>query len=121
MAQLLIKRKSYTRKSYTRKDGTRVKATQVPSSTFKVKDRGKPGRTPESQRFYHPKVRTGWSKDLSQKVRIAKVVEAHKGDILASARGLQALANVTTDRETKLKARTDAKVLFKRYANIGRS
>lgn len=99
-----------TRKSYTCSDGARVKG-----STYKIKDRGARGKTPRGRRWYEPKVHTGWSKDLSQKVRIAKVVRAHKGDLLASARSLQALANVTTDATTKRLARADARVLYERY------
>jgi len=106
MTRLLIKRKSYTRR-----DGTRVKAT-----TYYARDRGEPGRTPKARRWYEPTVETGWRKDLPQRTRIARMVRAHGGDLLASARALQALANVTTDRETKQKAQADAKLLFRKYA-----
>ena len=99
-----------TRKSYTRSDGTLVKG-----STYNTMDRGAKGRAPKSKRWYRPSVHTGWSKDLSQKARVAKVVRAHKGDLLASARALQALANVTTDPTTARLAGADAKVLYKRY------
>lgn len=102
------------RKAYVRSDGTRVRA-----ATYKAKGRGAKGRTPESGRWYSPRVRTGWSKNLSQKVRIAKVVRAHKGDLLASARSMQALANVTTDKETKILAHRDARVLYQRHAKGG--
>ena len=98
------------RKAYTRKDGTRVK-----SSTFKVKDRGAKGRTPKSEQWFEPSVKTGWSKDLAQSTRINKVVRAHGGDLLASARSMQALANVSTDAETSRKAKSDANILFKRH------
>jgi len=120
MAKLLIKRRAYHRRSYVRKDGTPVRASDVPASSFKVKDRGAPGRTPKSQRWFSPQVRTGWSKDLSQKVRIARVVRAHKGDLLASARSLQALANVSTDSATQRKAQSDAGILFKRHRGTGK-
>ena len=39
-----------TRKSYVRKDGTMVKG-----STYLTKDTGKPGKTPEREKFYHPR------------------------------------------------------------------
>jgi hypothetical protein len=42
--ELTVRRKPYHRKGYTRKDGTYVKPSHVPASTFKVKDRGLPGR-----------------------------------------------------------------------------
>lgn len=104
-----------TRKAYTRKDGTRVKAT-----TFKIKDRGAKGRTPKAERWFEPGVETGWSKDLKQSTRISRVVRAHKGDLLASARSMMALANVTTDSETRRKSKSDANILFKRYKKTGR-
>ncbi len=110
--KLRVSRKAYTRKSYVRKDGTRVKATKVPSSSFSVKDKGKKGRTPKGERWYHPKVETGWEKDMPVEARRRRVLRAHKGDTLSSARGMQALANVTTDRETKSRARADALYFF---------
>ncbi|MDG6912627.1 MAG: hypothetical protein JRN35_06040 [Nitrososphaerota archaeon] len=115
------KRKGYTRRAYTRADGTRVKAahvgpSSVPMGTFTVSDRGKPGRTPKSQRFYHPKVKTGWHKDSPLACRRAKVLRAHKGDNLSAARAMQALANVTTDRMTKEEAQLDANYFYNRYS-----
>jgi len=41
---LLVRRKGYYRKAYTRKGGIRVKATRVKPTTYRIKDRGKPGR-----------------------------------------------------------------------------
>ena len=83
--------------------------------TYKVKDRGKPGKTPERERWFAPTISTGWSKSLPRAKRINLTVKAHKGDLLASARSLRALANITTDRETKQKASADAAILFARY------
>lgn len=105
MAKLLVRRKSYTRK-----DGTRVRAT-----TYKVGDKGKRGLTPKSERWYTPKVHMGWRKDVPQAERIRKALSTHKGDLLATARSLQALSNVTADVETKRKAKRDASLLFTRY------
>jgi hypothetical protein len=98
-----------TRKSYTRKDGTVVKET-----TYYTEDKGKPGKTPESQKFYHPKVEMNWHKDESQETRRANALKTHGGDELATARALQALANVTTDPETKKLAKADADYFFSR-------
>jgi hypothetical protein len=112
MGTLTVKRKPYKRKAYTRKGGIHVKAAKVPSASFKVKDRGKKGRTPKAQRFYHPKVKTGWEKGMPAEKRRRLVLRAHKGDKLATARGMQALANVTTDRPTRVAARADAKYFF---------
>jgi len=95
------------RKGYTRKDGTRVAPT-----TFKIKDRGEPGRTPEAEQWFEPKVHSGWKKGQPQSVRRAKVLKAHKGDELASAWSMQALANVSTDRDTAKKASEDADYFY---------
>lgn len=58
---------------------------------------------------------TGWKKDLPQQDRIDLVLASRDYDYLASARALNALANVTQDPETKRKARADAKKLFAEY------
>ena len=99
-----------TRKSYVRKDGTVVKGT-----TYYTKDKGKPGKTPESEKFYHPKVEMHWHKDQSVEVRRANALKAHNGNELATARALQALANVTTDPETSKLAKTDADYFFAKH------
>ena len=99
-----------TRKSYVRKDGTVVKGT-----TYYTKDKGKPGKTPESEKFYHPKVEMHWHKDQSVEVRRANALKAHNGNELATARALQALANVTTDAETAKLAKADADYFFSKH------
>ena len=105
MAQIKV-----TRKSYVRKDGTVVKGT-----TYYTKDKGKPGKTPESEKFYHPKVEMHWHKDQSVEVRRANALKAHNCNELATARALQALANVTTDPETGKLAKTDADYFFAKH------
>jgi hypothetical protein len=102
MAQIKV-----TRKSYVRKDGTVVKGT-----TYYTKDKGKPGKTPDSEKFYHPKVEMHWHKGQSAEVRRANALKAHSGNKLATARALQALANVTTDVETANLAKADADFFF---------
>lgn len=99
-----------TRKAHTRVDGTRVKA-----STFLIKDRGAKGRTPKSNQFFDLGVKTGWRKDLPADVRRRLVLKAHKGDLLAAGRSLQALANVTTDKRTKQLAGLDARFFFRKH------
>lgn len=42
---ITIHRKGYYRKAYIRADGTKVKRTWVPPSTYKIVDRGSPGKT----------------------------------------------------------------------------
>jgi len=118
MPKLRVHRKGYHRKGYTRIDGTRVAPTDVPPSNFKVKDRGKKGRTPKSERWYNPKVHTGWEETQPQAERVARLIDAHGGDLLAAGRSARALANVTTDAETRRKAASDAKLLFDRHNRL---
>ncbi len=96
-----------TRKSYTRKDGTVVKG-----STYYTEDKGKLGKTPKTEKWYRHDVEMNWHKDMPAKVRRANALEAHKGDELATARALQALANVTKDTETATLAKADADYFF---------
>jgi len=105
MAQIKV-----TRKSYVRKDGTRVKGT-----TYLTKDKGKPGKTPKSQKWYEHNVEMNWHKDESVEVRRVNALNAHNGDELATARALQAVANVTTDSETATLAKSDAEYFFSRH------
>lgn len=57
----------------------------------------------------------GWRKDDSQTKRRRIALRNRHGDHLKTARALQALANVTQDRETKRKARADARYFFDMY------
>jgi uncharacterized Zn ribbon protein len=98
------------RKSYVRKDGTVVKGI-----TYYTEDKGKPGKTPESEKFYHPMVAMHWHKDQPTEMRRANALKAHEGNELTTARALQALANVTTDNETAKLAKTDADYFFARH------
>ena len=51
MGKLTVRRKGHTRKAYTAKRGdskkVKVAKTRIKSSTFKISDRGKPGRGPK--------------------------------------------------------------------------
>ena len=96
-----------TRKAYVRKDGTHVKA-----ATYYAKDRGAPGKTPESQQWYEHDVKMNWHKDMPESTRRSNALSAHGGDKLATARALQALSNVTTDAKTKQLANADADYFF---------
>jgi len=95
------------RKGYKTKRGTRVKP-----ANFMVKDRGKKGRTPKGKQWYNPQVHMGWSKEDDAETRRRVALNAHDGDVLSTARALDALAKVTTDRETKRLARADATYFF---------
>jgi len=99
-----------TRRDYVRKNGTLVKG-----ASYYIEDRGKPGKTPASEKWYQHNVEMHWHKDLPAEVRRANAVEAHKGDELATARALQALANVTTNAETANLAKADADYFFSKH------
>lgn len=70
-------------------------------------------------KFFHPQVETGWHKDLDIKTRRELVLKAHKGDMLAAGRSMQALANVTKDKGTKLSAGADARYFYYQYKKTG--
>lgn len=72
------------------------------------------------KKWFNPKVETGWSKKDSQTKRRRAALKAHKGSHLAAARGLQSLANITQDAQTKAKARADAKYFFVMYKKYGK-
>ncbi len=112
MAKLLIDRKAHKRKAHKR-DGTHVKSSSVGRARFRTKD--KPGRTPKSKRWYEHKVETGWEKGMPTMKRRRLVLRAHKGDYLASGRAMQALVNVTTDKPTRVRARSDALYFFREH------
>jgi hypothetical protein len=99
-----------TRKAYVRKDGTAVKA-----ATYLIQDKGQPGKTPESKKFFHPDVKMNWHKDDPMATRRANALKAHHGDELATGRALQELANVTTDQATARQAKVDADYFFAKH------
>jgi hypothetical protein len=108
MAKIRVERKRHRRRAYLREDGVRVKSAMVEPSSFTTEDKGQPGKTPKEGRWFEPQVETGWRKDEVESIRRVKVLDAHKGEELASARAMQALSNVSTDRETTRKAKSDA-------------
>lgn len=64
------------------------------------------------EKWFRPTTNTGWNKHDPAHLRRYRVLHAHKGDKLASARAMQALSNVTIDKTTKKLARTDAQYFF---------
>jgi hypothetical protein len=84
----------------------------VKGNTYYTKDKGKPGKTPESEKWYQHNVEMNWHKDQPAEMRRANALKAHSGDKLATGRALQALANVTTDIETAKLAKIDADYFF---------
>jgi hypothetical protein len=74
-----------------------------------------------TSKWFEAGKKLNWSKDLSQTVRRRNALNSRKGNYLATARALQALANVTQDAETKRKAAGDAKYFFHRYHMVVKS
>jgi hypothetical protein len=72
------------------------------------------------EKWYHPKVEMKWHKDMGAEERRQNALLAHGGDELAAAQALQALANVTTDRETKRLARADARYFYGEHKKVTR-
>ncbi len=123
MSELKVKRKGYWRGPYTYSRNGKVitvKKSWVPETTYFTEDRGKPGRTPESKRFFEPGRHTGWKKKQPPATRRAKLLAAtDKGRsmherYLEAGRMIQELANVTTDGETKEKGKADATYFFEK-------
>ena len=104
---------TYTRGAYVDRWGHKHPAKKVTRKghTRTVKRKGK-RRVPKAERWYRPKVKMGWKKGSPQTERRRAALKAHTGDALAAGRALQALVNVTTDRETKIEARKDALYFF---------
>ena len=86
--------------------------------SYKTKDKGKPGKTPEKERWFSPVTETNWHKTDSVAIRRRNALKAHGGDKLATARALQALSNVTTDKTTKRLSRADARYFFDLYRKV---
>ncbi len=67
-----------------------------------------------------PPYHLGWKKDVAQEKRIRAAIASRPKNwsrhrrILSAMRALQALANVTKDRETRMKAKKDIEVLRRR-------
>jgi len=115
-ALVRIPETTYKRGSWVDRYGHRHKAVKVTRKGFRkaVKRKGR-RRTPKGRRWYHPKVKMNWSKNMPVEVRRENALDAHDGDMLATARALLALSNVTTDHETKAEARKDADYFFAQH------
>lgn len=70
-------------------------------------------------KWYKPKVHSGWSKHMTPRGRRVKALRSHKRDYLATARSLQALANVNAgkkgDKQTARLAALDARYFYKMH------
>ena len=94
----------------------KIRVTQIRKGkrvTFLTPDKGKPGKTPKEEQWFERRVETGWEKEQPPNTRRAKVLRAHKGDELSSAKSMQALSNVSTDVATKRASRTDALYFYR--------
>jgi len=66
-------------------------------------------------RWFNSGPPTGWRKEDTQAQRRSVALASRKGKVLPTARALQALANVTTDPETRRKAHADAQYFYALY------
>ena len=66
-------------------------------------------------KWFKPGVEMGWKKTMPLEERRQMALEAHGGDTLATARALQALANVSKDKPTKIAAEKDAKYFYRQH------
>jgi hypothetical protein len=113
---LSVTRKPHPRKGYTKESGVKVKPVKrVKKTVYKTPDKGAPGRTPKAKQWFTKGVPMGWRKTMGERRRRELALAAHKGDLLATARALQQLANVQTDLDTKQLARLDAQYFLRRY------
>jgi len=104
---------TYERRAYVDRWGHKHPAITVKRAAPKKKvKRRKRRKTPREKRWYAPKIRSSWKKDMPAKERRRLLLKAHKGNLLAAARSKQALANVTEDEETKVLALKDAQFFF---------
>lgn len=70
----------------------------------------------KEEKWFDPEVtNTGWNKDDPPDRRRYLMLEAHNFNNLKTAKALQALANVTKDKETKAAAQSDADHFYKEY------
>jgi hypothetical protein len=91
-----------------------------------VPDKGKPGRTPKSKKWFKPKRRLGnsrigyWSKSLPAKKR-RRILDylVKKRGYATVIRELNALRNVSTDRETDKACTSDMYYLKRKYRPKG--
>lgn len=70
------------------------------------------------KRWFNPaKEHTGWRKDMGIAKRRSRALSAHKGNVLSTARSMQALANVThrSNPELSRVAQKDARYFYDKY------
>lgn len=57
----------------------------------------------------------GWVKNATARARRMRALRSRHGNFLRAGRALQALANVTKDKATKVKAKADANYMFAKW------
>ncbi len=67
-------------------------------------------------KFFEPGRSLNWSKTDSQTKRRRAALASRRGNALKTARALQALSNVSQDKETSRKAGADAKYFYRLHA-----
>ena len=67
------------------------------------------------ERWFEAGKKLGWQKTDSQSKRRTAALSSRRGNYLATARALLALANVTRDVQTAKAARSDAKYFFMKH------
>jgi len=66
-------------------------------------------------KWFEAGAKLNWSKSNTQSQRRRAALASRHGKLLPTARALMALANVTTDAETRRKARADAQYFYALY------
>jgi len=81
---------------------------------------------PKKEKWFKPEKETGWKKTQKPATRRRKLMAAtdkrrsRHDQYVEAGRMINALANVTKDRETERKARSDAVYFFKRAEKTGK-
>ena len=70
-------------------------------------------------KWYNPGKSSGWKKSYPAAKRRKIELKSKGGDYLKAARAKMSLSNVTTDKETKEKARADALYFYKKHKELG--
>ena len=118
-ALVRIPGKVYKRGSYVDRYGHKHSSKRVTRKGYlKKTKRSHKKRTPKSKRWFHPGTHSGWKKDMPAKERRSLVLKSHGGDLLASARAKQQLANVTQDSETQQASQSDAEYFYRKYRQL---
>ena len=113
-----IPAKTYKMKRKGRTIVIHRKAQTIHRKGHEREDTGKSGKTPESEKWFEPQKHRGWRKEMSAKKRRAVLLSSTDkrrslhDRYVEAGRAIQALANVTTDRETRKKAKADAEYFF---------